>query len=366
MELKNIVENFQVVGAINSIDKISSGHINSTYKVLTKELGGTDYILQSINTNIFTNVPALTDNLARVTAHIRQKLSGVYSSKELARHNVIMVLANSGEGYWQDSAGVYWRMFEFIEGSKTVEVLADEPQAEALGYAFGNFQAMLIDLPDPALFEILPGFHNTALRIDNLKKRIEENPKGRLAEVQKEVDFLLQFEDEMKSVVQKGKAGVLPLRTVHQDTKLSNILFDSNNNTALCVIDLDTVMPGYLCYDFGDAVRGGMNNGEEDEEDLTKVSLNMNLFKGFAKGYASASTDFITTAEVDTLAFGAKLITYEQAVRFLDDYLNGDQYYQTTKVKHNFIRTRAQIKFFKELIFHFNEMEDFVKELYKY
>jgi Ser/Thr protein kinase RdoA (MazF antagonist) len=191
------------------------------------------------------------------------------------------VPTNDGEGYYKAEDGVYWRVFTLIEGSKTIELLENSSQAEATGQAFGEFQKMLSDLPQPPLFEILPGFHNTAMRIDNFKETVAKDPEGRLAEVQEEVDFLMQFEDEMKSVVRKGADGVLPVRTVHQDTKLSNILFDENDDV-LCVIDLDTVMPGYLCYDFGDAIRGGMNTGLEDDENIENISINMGLFKGFA------------------------------------------------------------------------------------
>ena len=363
MDLNKIIEQFKVEGDVTDISSFGTGLINSTYRVLTSGDITPDYILQSVNHNIFTNVPELTNSIIRITEHIKSKLSGKYSEEELSRRGLTVVYTKDDKGYYKHEDGSFWRIFTLIKGSKTIEVLENEEQAEATGEAFANFQKMLSDLPKPDLFEILPGFHNTAMRIDNFKARVEENPEGRLAEVQEEVDFLMQFEDEMKSVIRKGEQGILPLRTVHQDTKLSNILFDENDDV-LCVIDLDTVMPGYLCYDFGDAVRGGMNTGKEDDENIDNVSINMDLFKGFARGYYKASKDFITEAEIETLAFGAKLLTYEQSVRFLDDYLNGDKYYSTNKPKHNLIRTRAQIAYLKDLIKNFKEMDSYVRGLY--
>ncbi|MEN8193429.1 MAG: aminoglycoside phosphotransferase family protein [Bacteroidota bacterium] len=363
MELNNILDNFEYHGTVGSIESFGSGLINSTYRVKTLEDDNDDYVLQSINHHIFTNVPELTNNIIRVTDHIKNKLETQYLPEELKRRVLTVVKTKNGLGYYKDDAGTYWRVFTLINNSKTIEVLENSEQAEAAGRAFGNFQGMLSDLPNPELYEILPGFHNTAMRIDNFKERVKEDPFGRFDEVKEDVDFLLKYEDEMKSIIKQGEEGALPSRIVHQDTKLSNILFDENNNE-LCVIDLDTVMPGYLCYDFGDAVRGGMNNGKEDDENLENVYLNMELFKGFARGYYQSSKDFISKAEINSLAFGAKLLTYEQSVRFLDDYLNGDQYYKTNKDKHNLIRSRAQIAYFKDLERNFSEMDSYVQGLY--
>ncbi len=363
MDLRKILNKFEIEGTVSEIESFGTGLINSTYRVLTSEDDAPDYILQSINHSIFTNVPELTNNIIRITDHIRTKLENVYSSEELSRRVLTVVYTSEDAGFYKDDEGNFWRVFTLIKGSKTIELLENEKQAEVTGEAFGDFQKMLADLPEPPLFEVLPGFHNTAMRIDNFKVRVLENPEGRLAEVQEEVDFLMQFEDEMKSIVRKGEEGIIPVRIVHQDTKLSNILFDDNNDS-LCVIDLDTVMPGYLCYDFGDAVRGGMNTGKEDDENIENISINMDLFKGFARGYYKSSKGFITPAEVETLAFGAKLLTYEQSVRFLDDYINGDKYYGVNKPKHNLIRTRAQIAYLKDLMANFEEMDSYVKNLY--
>ncbi len=362
--LKYIADKFNVDGEIANISSFGSGHINNTYKVETKSKKTPDYILQAINNNVFKNITELSDNLIRITTHLRAKLGVYYSDKELKRRVLTIVYTKDKKAFLEDDKGNFWRMFTFIDNSKTIDKLENTEQAESMGFAYGNFQQMLSDLPKPPLNDVLPDFHNTAKRIEQFKETIANNPVNRLSEVMEEVDFLLMHEQEMMSIVEKAYRGIIPLRTVHQDTKLSNILFDEKNDKALCVIDLDTVMPGYLCYDFGDAIRGGMNTGAEDDEDLDLVSLNMDMFKSFALGYFSATKTFIDFEEIKTLAFGAKLITYEQSLRFLEDYINGDKYYSVHKPKHNLIRTRAQIALLKDIMLNFDEMENYVLALY--
>lgn len=362
MKLNDIVSHFQIDGDVQEIKPFGGGLINSTYRVVTAA-GQADYLLQSVNQAVFPGIAELAENIDRITAHIRKKLAGMYSAEELDRRVLRVIPSKEAKPYILDDKGGCWRVFLFISDSVSYERLENQDQAEEMGKAFAHYQEMLADLPEPQLHEVLPGFHNTSNRIDTFKNSVATDKAGRLNEVREEVDFLLSMEEEMRSVVQRGEAGVIPVRTVHQDTKLSNILFDQDGK-ALCVIDLDTTMPGYACYDFGDAIRVGANNGLEDDEDLSRVGLNLDLFKGFARGYVKGAAEFITEAEVDTLAFGAKLLTYEQSVRFLDDYLNGDVYYKTTKEKHNLIRTRAQIAYLKDLIVHFDEMESYVKSIY--
>jgi Ser/Thr protein kinase RdoA (MazF antagonist) len=364
MDLVKIAGAFKLNGNVEKVEKFGDGLINSTYRIVTDANAKNEYILQDINNAIFKNVDELSQNIVRITDHIKGKLSSIYSTDELERRVLNVVYTHEGNSFAHID-NKYWRVFYLIEGSKTVENLESFEQAKSAGKAFAEFQGMLRDLNNPPLFETLPGFHNTAMRIDNFKKTVDKDPVGRVAEVKEEIDFLLQFEDEMKSIVRKGDNGELPLRVVHQDTKLSNILFDSKSGDALCVIDLDTTMPGYLCYDFGDAVRGSMNNGKEDDENLNNVGLNMELFKGFASGYYEGSKGWISKEEIETLAFGAKLLTYEQSVRFLDDYIDGDNYYKTFKEKHNLIRARAQMAYFKDLNSKFDQINTFVKELYK-
>ena len=362
MNLNNIVEQFDIRGKIESISAFGSGHINTTYRVETSNCEF-DYVLQSINTDVFKNIDYLSDNISRILSHIKNKLSLVFPSDEIFRRSLTLVKTKYGDSYYKDNDGIYWRVFIFITNSETIDFFKNEEYAYLAGAAFGDYQWMLSDLPSPLLYDTIPNFHNTPSRIAQFKKTIALDSYNRLADVQKEVDFLLSFEEEMSSIIKFGKQGIIPKRNIHQDTKLSNILFDKNGEL-LCVIDLDTTMPGYLCYDFGDAVRGGMNTGAEDDEDIENVSVDMNLYKSFVKGYAATTKNFILESEIRTLAFGAKLITYEQCVRFLEDYLNGDVYYKCHKPKHNLIRAKAQIALLQSIISNYDDMESIVKLTY--
>ncbi|MFV0248339.1 MAG: phosphotransferase [Tenacibaculum sp.] len=354
INLNSIIKQFQVQGNLVSANRINSGRINTTYIVNTTK---SSYILQKINHSVFKNVEALTQNIIRITEHLKLK------SLEENKKNLEVIFTKTQVGFYKDSKGSFWRMFNYFSNSVTFEVLKNKHQAKTLGMAFANFQKQLIDLPSPPLFEVLPNFHNTPIRIEQFKKAVKKNTYNRLSVSKKQVNYLLNLAPEMHEIINLGKQKRIPLRNIHQDTKLSNILFNSNNE-AICIIDLDTTMPGYLCYDFGDAVRTGMNTASEEEKDLDKVGLNLKLFKSFTKGYIAISKDFITSAEIDTLVLGVKIITYEQATRFLTDYLNGDFYYKPSYPESNLQRAKVQITFLKYVIKHFNKMHDFVKKQY--
>ncbi len=355
MTLSTIINSFEVEGNYISSETIVSGYINTTYKITTSK---SSYILQKINHAIFKNVEELSQNIIRITEHITKKVSD-------KNEFVLKVIpSKSNNGFHKDSEGSYWRMFNYLENSTTFEVLESKEQAFSLGSAFANYQKLLIDLPEPNLFEVLPDFHNTPLRIEHFKNAIAVNFENRKENAQEEIDYLLNLTSEMGEVVALGNKGKIPLRSIHQDAKLSNILFNTINDD-FCIIDLDTTMPGYLCYDFGDAVRTGMNTAGEEEKDVSKASLNMDLFKPFAEGYAKSSRDFITKEEIKTLVLGAKTITYEQAIRFLADYLNGDIYYQTSYPENNLVRTKIQIALLKDIIEKYDEMVEYVLTQYK-
>ncbi|SEB81823.1 Ser/Thr protein kinase RdoA involved in Cpx stress response, MazF antagonist [Tenacibaculum sp. MAR_2009_124] len=356
MTLDTIINSFEIEGSFVSSETIVSGYINTTYKATT---ANRSYILQKINHSIFKNVEELSKNIIRITEHIASK-----ASKGKDDFTLKVIPSKNNEGFYKDSEGNYWRMFNYLENSTTFEVLESIEQANSLGKAFGNYQKLLIDLPAPNLFEILPDFHNTPLRIEHFNKSITVNFENRKENAGEEINYLLNLAPEMGDIVALGNQKKIPLRSIHQDAKLSNILFNTDNDD-FCIIDLDTTMPGYLCYDFGDAVRTGMNTAGEEEKDISKASLNMNLFKPFAKGYAKASKQFITKEEIKTLVLGAKTITYEQAIRFLADYLNGDIYYQTSYPENNLIRTKVQIELLKDIIEKYDEMLDYVLKQYK-
>jgi len=354
-KLHEVIDLFEIPKPVESINQINEGLINATFRIKTKNGG---FILQKINHHIFLNVEMLSNNLNRVISHIRNKLLIEGNTK-----CVEVVLSKKGEFYCKKD-GEFWRVFKEIEDAKTLNIVTSKEQAYSMGSAFGSFHEMLKDFPEPPLHDVLQNFHNTPLRISNLKESVKLDTASRLCEVREQVDFLLSFENDMNSIVLKGKQGLLPKRVIHQDTKLSNILFN-NNDEVLAVIDFDTVMPGYLCYDFGDSIRGGLSTTQEDNKNFDKVAINLDFFKSFATGYANATKGFIIQEEVDTLVFGAQLMTYEQAVRFLDDYLRGDVYYDIKYNTHNLVRTKNQISLFKDLQKHYSLMNEFVLQLYK-
>lgn len=360
MTPQQITTHFLIKGTIESVKPFGTGLINTTYKVTTREAHTPNYLLQIINHHIFQNIPELTRNIQRVTSHIRTKLE-TQGINDIDRRVLTPINTSDGKGYFKDDQGKYWRMFLFIEGARSYDQLTNRKQAEAGGRAFGQFQKMVADLPGEPLYPIIPGFHNTEMRINHFNERVKENPVGRIKEVEPEVAFLLERAQEYKKIVQMGRDGIIPERIVHQDTKFNNVLLDENDEV-LCVIDLDTVMPGYVCYDIGDAIRNGANTGKEDDPDLDKVGVNMNLYEGFIKGFLHETKDILTPAEKGTLAFGAKLLTYEQAVRFLDDFLNGDKYYKINNPNHNLIRTRAQIKLLMSMEANWEAMQRIVDE----
>ncbi|TRX66033.1 phosphotransferase enzyme family protein [Carboxylicivirga sp. M1479] len=360
INIENVVGQFKIEGTFSEANIFGDGLINTTYKVKTAEDNQANYLLQIINHHIFKNVPELTKNIQRVTDHLREKLNAIPGS-DLERQVLTPIDTLDGSGFVLDQDGNYWRMFLFIENARSYNQLSNANQAYVGGKAFGQFQSRLADLPGEPLYPVLPDFHNTEMRILNFIERVKQNPVGRLESVQEEVDFLMERSEEFKKVVQMGREGIIPERIVHQDTKFNNVLLDEKDDI-LCVIDLDTVMPGFVCYDIGDAIRNGANTGLEDDRDLDNVSMNIELFEGFIKGFLEETKEVLTPAEINTLAFGAKLLTYEQAVRFLDDYIDGDNYYKVNAPDHNLVRTRAQIKLLKSMEEQFDQMEAIVKK----
>ncbi|WP_439184717.1 phosphotransferase enzyme family protein [Carboxylicivirga taeanensis] len=358
--IQAVIKQFIIEGTFEEAIIFGDGLINTTYKVKTKEADKPNYLLQVVNHHIFKNVPELTKNIKRVTDHLRAKLEQIPGS-DIKRQVLTPIDTVDGKGYVKDAEGNYWRVFLFIENARSYNKLSNAKQAYVGGKAFGQFQSRLADLPGEPLYPVLPDFHNTEMRILNFIERVKQNPVGRLKEVQAEVDFLMARSEEYKKVVQMGREGILPERIVHQDTKFNNVLLDENDEI-LCVIDLDTVMPGFVCYDIGDAIRNGANTGLEDDPNLENVSMDIDLFEGFIKGFLEETKSVLTPAEVDTLAFGAKLLTYEQAVRFLDDYIDGDNYYKVNAPDHNLVRTRAQIKLLQSMEEQFEQMEAIVKQ----
>jgi Ser/Thr protein kinase RdoA (MazF antagonist) len=354
---KEIVKSF-ITGKDISVAPLGAGHINDSYKVL---VDNKEFVLQKINHAIFKNIPELQNNILRVTSHIRTKLQNK-GITDIDRRVLNLIPAKDGKYYYQDAAENYWRLMDFIKDSKSFDVISPE-LAEKTGEAFGEFQSMLADMPGGPLYEIIPNFHNMESRLETFRESVKKNLAGRLSEVRNLVDEIEKRSVEMCLPERLHREGKLPKRTNHCDTKVNNVLFDSCGKEVLCVIDLDTVMPGYVLSDFGDFMRTGANTGKEDDTDLNKVSINLPVFEAYTKGYLRTAKDFLTETEIENLALGAKLLTYMQTVRFLTDYIDGDIYYKIKSPKHNLERSLAQFKLLQSMEENYSKMRETVNRL---
>jgi Ser/Thr protein kinase RdoA (MazF antagonist) len=353
-ELISIVNCFLLEGETDTITPFGEGHINSTYRVTLKN-EDKEYVLQKINHSIFKDVDLLQNNIKRITDHIRCKLADL-GVTDLERRTLTLIPTKDGKLYHFDETN-YWRMTLLIPDSKTFQTITPE-YAYFAGKAFGNFQAMLADIPEP-LGETIPDFHNMEFRLKQFNDAVELNVAGRFNEVADLVTEIEKRAHEMCLCERLYREGKLPKRINHCDTKVNNMLFDENGKV-LCVIDLDTAMPGFVVSDYGDFMRSAGNTGKEDEKDLSLVSFNMEIFKAYTKGYLEEAKDFLTPLEIELLPFGAKLITYMQLTRFLSDYLNGDTYYKTNSPIHNLERSRAQFKLLTSIEEMYPAMQKFI------
>ncbi len=358
-ELKEVVFQFVERDENVMVRPLGKGHINDSYRVTS---GNNEYVLQRINHHVFKNVPELQDNIYRVTSHIRKKLQeqGV---TDIDRRVLNLVPTHEGKLYYKDKEQNFWRLMDFIKDSKSYDDISPELAYRA-GKAFGDFQSMLADLPGEPLFETIPDFHNMEARLKTFREAVKADKAGRLKD--KEVAELVgEIEDraeEMCKAERLHREGKLPKRINHCDTKVNNILFDKDDEV-LCVVDLDTVMPGYVLSDFGDFIRTGANTGAEDDKDLDNVAVDLNIFKAYAEGYLENASSFLTDVEVENLAFGAKLLTYMQTVRFFTDYIDGDTYYKIAYPDHNLVRTKAQFKLLQSLEENFEMMQRVIKDV---
>jgi len=343
-KVKTVKEKFKIYGDFISASPYGSGHINDTLRVIINQ-GGTElhYIFQRINENIFKNPPALMDNIKRVTEHIFKKIEDE-GDEEITRHTLYVIKALDDKSYTQDDEGKYWRAYIFIEKAKTYDVIETVQQAYEAASAFGLFQKDLADLPGERLHETIPDFHNTPQRFANLEKAVAADVAGRVKDVQAEIDFVMSRKADTSKLTDLLAEGKLPERITHNDTKLNNVMIDDESGKGVCVIDLDTVMPGLVHYDFGDMVRTSTSPTAEDEKDLSKVTMQFHMFESLLRGYLSTAGDFLTPLERENLPFAGKLITLEIGIRFLTDYLEGDIYFKTHSEGHNIDRCRTQFK----------------------
>lgn len=325
------------------------GHINDTFLVtMDADDAPVRYVLQRINHRVFKDVPALMENIQRVTSHVASRLTkdGV---ADRARRVLTVIPSVDRLPYHRDEQGLWWRCYEFIEGASTFEVIEKPSQAAAAARAFGQFQELLADLPGGRLNETIPFFHDTRRRFDHLRRVVDCDPCSRGSAVAGEIQFAFEREKMVDVLLDLHVAGAIPERITHNDTKLNNILFDVTTEKALCVIDLDTVMPGLPLYDFGDMVRSATNAAAEDERDLSCVEMRRPIFEALIEGYLSAAGPFLNEVEIAHLVFSGRLITFEMGLRFLADYLEGDVYYKTSRPGHNLDRARNQFALIRSM-----------------
>lgn len=353
VNLNKVLKEFNIE---NIIENYGNGHINDTYLTQTK-----NYILQRINTKVFKNPEELMNNIENVTEFLRKKIVAYGGNPD--RETLTVIKTNDGKNYFKYDDENYFRVYKFIEDTVTIEQVDSPEDMYFAGKGFGKFQALLNDFPVSKLHETIVDFHNTPKRVEALKKAVQEDKMGRAELVQKEIDFVLERSESAGTVVSEIKKGNIPVRVTHNDTKINNILFDSDSKEAVCVIDLDTVMPGSALYDFGDALRIGASTAAEDEKDLDKVSFNLENFRYFTKGYAEEMAKFLTPKEIDLLSFSARLLTFECGTRFLTDYLEGDTYFKIHRENHNLDRARNQFKLVEDMEKNEDKMKEIVKEM---
>ena len=360
-----IQKSFRLEGTFKSSEIINDGLINFTCVLTFTQEDGTEkkYVVQKINTNVFKNVEGLMSNISGVTEFLRHKIQE--NGGDPSRETLHFRSTENGKRYIIDEDGAAWRCYRHVGDVYTCNKIESEKTFYNAGKAFGAFQESLADYPADELFETIPNFHNTYSRFLDFKKAVEEDKVGRRASVQKEIQFVSDREQDTHVVLDLIEKGDIPIRVTHNDTKLNNILFDEATDEGICVIDLDTIMPGSALYDFGDSIRFGANTASEDEKDLSKVSLSLPLYKAYVEGYLSAAKGSLTPAEIENLPFSGKLMTFECGMRFLTDYLNGDTYFRTTYPEHNLVRCHTQFKLVYDMEQKMAEMQKITMEAAK-
>ncbi len=349
------LKNFKIEGNVKYCDSYGNGHINDTFLVICDtEKGEHQYILQSINTKIFTPQEVMS-NIEKVTEHLRKKTDN-------PRETLILVKTFDGGAYHIDTDGRCWRVYEFVTDSLCLELPESVNDFKECAIAFGKFQKDLADFPAETLYETIKDFHNTPKRYNDFLKAVEEDKVSRAKLVEEEIDFIKERKDFYSVLLDANKRGELPLRVTHNDTKSNNVMLDKNTRTALCVIDLDTIMPGFSVADFGDSIRFGANTAAEDEKDLSKVTLSIELFEAYVDGFLKPLKDDFSESEIMLLPEGAKMMTIECGMRFLADYLSGDTYFKTKYPEHNLDRCRTQLKLVKEIEDNWDTLKQIVKK----
>jgi hypothetical protein len=346
--LPDIIAHFQIPGNLLVVEPYGSGHINETYaSTFSTSAGIARFVHQRINHHVFLDPGKVMANIEKILDHTRQALRSRGEDTERGCLRLVPTIENNS--FCKTDLGDYWRTFKLIEDARTYDLPENDSQVYEAAYAFGKFQENLADLPADELFETIVDFHNTPKRFQKFLEVLVNDPCSRSGKARDEIKFILEREKLTGLITQELSQGSIPIRVTHNDTKLNNVLIDDRSGKGICVIDLDTVMPGSALYDFGDMVRSSASNSAEDEPDTHKAGFNANLFENLVHGYLDATRNFLTTGEIHLLAQAGVVITLEQAIRFLTDFLNGDLYYKIKYPDHNLVRCRTQIKLISDM-----------------
>ncbi len=364
MQYEKIIRVFSLPGEIISVEPFGSGHINDTMRVVMNHNGeNKQYVLQRMNTEIFTNPQGLMDNVVKVTEYLKKIIMA--RGGDPSRETLHFYPTADGNMFYTDAEGQCWRMEDLVSGTRSYDMATTPQMFENTGVAFGQFMADLADFPAEELVEVIPNFHHTGKRFETFEQEVAANRSGRLEGCRAEVEFALARKTMAHTLVDQLASGELPVRVTHNDTKINNILMDEVTDEPVCIIDLDTIMPGACAYDFGDSIRFGASSAEEDEQDLDKVYMRLDLFEAYTRGYMQAVGKAITPAEAKSLAMGAMVITFETGIRFLGDHLNGDTYFKIHREGHNLDRARTQFKLVADMESKLDEMQAIVDKYYR-
>ena len=363
--ISKVLEAFELGGTLVSSERFGSGHINDTYLVKIRKEDGTEgkFTVQHMNRVVFKHPEQLMENIVRVTAFLRERV--IENGGDPERETLNVVYTKDGKEFFVDEQGEYWRCLTFVDDAMGYDQVESAEEFYESAVAFGKFQRLLADYPADTLHETIQGFHDTKKRFQVFKQAIADDVCGRVAGVQDEINFYLEREDVANVFGDLLEKGEIPLRVTHNDTKLNNVLIDTVTKKAICVIDLDTVMPGLAMNDFGDSIRFGASTAAEDEKDLSKVWCDMDLFAAYTKGFIEGCGGKLTAKEIELLPMGAKVMTYECGMRFLTDYLQGDVYFKIHREGHNLDRARTHIKLIQDMETKWDVMNEIVRNIYK-
>lgn len=346
--VKQIISQFDIQGSMGSANPFGSGHINDTFHIINEQRGLPDYLLQRVNHEVFKDVPGMMDNIWQVTEHINKK--NIAARHQSDRQETLeLIKTRDGKLFSNDKQGNYWRVFVFKNGLKSYDLVETPEQAYEGARAFGLFFKLLSDFPAEKLTDTIPNFHNIILRLKTLRAAIDQAPQGRASQVKDELNFVFGIADEMCKVETLKNEGAIPLRVTHNDTKFNNVLL-SPEDKGVCVIDLDTVMPGVVHYDFGDGIRTGTTTAAEDETDLSLVRFDLKKYEAFAAGFLEETRDILSKVEVEYLGISGALFAYIMGVRFLTDYISNDVYYKINHPEHNLDRARCQFQLTRRIM----------------